>query len=559
HLARRQLRGERVAMGDAVGGERAGLAAGARAHADSGAQVHDRLGVVRHALLRRMRFGVPPQLLLDRARGGIAVDAVVAGQHALDVAIEDGESQAVRLGQDGAGGGAADAGQRIQRGEVARQFAAMLRHADPRGLMQEACAAVVAQPRPQRQHGVLVSRREIAQGRQCGHEALEVADHGGDLGLLQHHLGQPYAVGVAPARRGFALPGQVLAAMPVEPAQQPAGQAGDHGCLLMPAYLLGAGLAGAALAAAAGTSLPACTVSPSMCTLSASMLSNSAWPLPGGIVSCGACGLPSWLHQWASASGGRRRSAWLPGPSSFSASSNGLSWLAGLSTSEMSYWPPSACSSLPARLAVASAAPCQCARPLSTRVTLPACASCRLMPSSCRVLPSMCGVADSRNCQGSPAAVAVTLSGNGWPETRRPARSERLSSSTSLPRTTLPWLMSMPVSMRGILDGAFSACAGSAAIQSCNASRSTRGESICSCEITVGPPNRVCQGSARRPRAASRIGAPAPSALSVMPCRSSAGRGNRLGLAGLARRRSRPAARAWVCNMAVKRSGCSTR
>ena len=39
----------------------------------------------------------------------------------------------------------------------------------------------------------------------------------------------------------------------------------------------------------------------------------------------------------ASASGGRRRSAWLSGPSSFRASSSGLLRVAGVSVSETSY------------------------------------------------------------------------------------------------------------------------------------------------------------------------------------------------------------------------------
>ena len=148
---------------------------------------------------------------------------------------------------------------------------------------------------------------------------------------------------------------------------------------------------------------------------------------------------------------------------------------------------------------------------------------------------------------------------NGRPELRLPASSATSPSSDWSPRTTLPRLMLMPVSIRGMFGGLPAGSAGSALSQSCSAFRSTRGESISSWVITGGPPSRVCHGRASRPREASRIGALSPWALSVMPDSTSAGRGNRVGLAGLARFSSNPTLRAWVCSIAVKRSGCSSK
>ncbi len=219
--------------------------------------------------MRRVLFGQRPQLLLDRALAGMAVDAVQARQHALDVAVQDRDAQAVRLGQDGAGGRAADAGQGGQRVEVARQLAAVAFHAQPRGAVQEARAAVVAQARPQRQHGVLVGARQVGQGGQGVDEALEIVDDGGDLGLLQHDFRQPHPIGAARV-----LPGQVVSAVDVEPGQQRFGD-GCHGVLRA--------VAGAAVDPALAGAAPSLrSLRPLMCSEPMSMRSASRVPTRGG-------------------------------------------------------------------------------------------------------------------------------------------------------------------------------------------------------------------------------------------------------------------------------------
>ena len=56
------------------------------------------------------------------------------------------------------------------------------------------------------QHVVELGVGQIANRGKPGHELLEVRDHRGDLGLLQHDLGDPDPIGA-----GVLLPGQVSA------------------------------------------------------------------------------------------------------------------------------------------------------------------------------------------------------------------------------------------------------------------------------------------------------------------------------------------------------------
>ena len=81
--------------------------------------------------------------------------------------------------------------------------------------MQIAPTAVVTQTRPPVQHfvgGGNGQRDYIREGR---NEAVKLTLDGGDLGLLQHNLGDPNAVG-----GWILLPRQILAAVCFPPAQQ---------------------------------------------------------------------------------------------------------------------------------------------------------------------------------------------------------------------------------------------------------------------------------------------------------------------------------------------------
>jgi hypothetical protein len=109
-------------------------------------------------------------------------------------------------------------GQRREPLARARELGAVLGDDRLRGAMQVAGPAVVAEPAPEREHVVERRRGERAHVGKAGDEALEVAEHGRDLRLLQHHLGEPDAVRIA------ALPGQPVAAVLALPVDDAAGE-----------------------------------------------------------------------------------------------------------------------------------------------------------------------------------------------------------------------------------------------------------------------------------------------------------------------------------------------
>src|SRR5688500_14414589 len=86
---RRKLGLSSLAQREAIRGNRAQQARRPRTRAYSGAQLHDRLRVLRHAPARRAGIGDRPQPLLDAWVAGEPHDAELPGQHALDVAVED--------------------------------------------------------------------------------------------------------------------------------------------------------------------------------------------------------------------------------------------------------------------------------------------------------------------------------------------------------------------------------------------------------------------------------------------------------------------------------------
>ncbi len=300
-LRRGQHGRQAVTVGDACRRLRAQQAQRFAAHAYRGAEIHDRLRVIGRARFRRVCVGVVPQLLFDGAFARETGNAVIAREHALDVAIEDRKTQTVRLGEDRARGGTADARQRHQGVEIARKFAAMLLDAELRRTMQETGAPVIAQPRPEREHGVFIGGRQRRERRQALHEALEVTDDRDHLGLLQHDFGQPHAIGVARM-----LPGQVLATVMVVPAKQFACEDVHWG-----ATDEGVGVDDAE----AGTFGVARRCSPLMCTGPISTAFALTVPSSGGSVGEPPALIPA--HHSATASGGMRMSVWSFSPSSF--------------------------------------------------------------------------------------------------------------------------------------------------------------------------------------------------------------------------------------------------
>ena len=108
-----------------------------------------------------------------------------------------------------------ETGQAAQRLDISGQFTAVLRHEQLGGLMQVAGARVITQSLPQLEHRLLVRRRQGRHVRECADEALKIGDDGVHLGLLQHHLAEPYVV------RPTVVPPWQAALVSLEPVEQP--------------------------------------------------------------------------------------------------------------------------------------------------------------------------------------------------------------------------------------------------------------------------------------------------------------------------------------------------
>ena len=213
---------------------RAGTGAAVRlaARAQARAQVHQALGPGHHLVMtgccRQQVLRQRPEPALLRQRGQVAVEGQQPRQHALDVAVEDRDPLAEAESRDRRCGRAANAGQGLQLLGAGREGTAPLLDHGLGAAMQVARAAVIAQPAPERQHCLL---RRGGQGADIGktlEEARVIAQHGRDLGLLQHDLGQPDPVGIARA-----LPGQAaaaVAALPLDQArEEKKGRSGQRG------------------------------------------------------------------------------------------------------------------------------------------------------------------------------------------------------------------------------------------------------------------------------------------------------------------------------------------
>ncbi len=197
--------------------DEAGLLDGSRVSSltsEQRAQVHQALRVSRHVAHWQQRFRLLPELRLSFFLASVTFDGAVARQYAFDVAIENRAPLMEHQGADGGGGGTAYAGQCEDIVEVIWKFSVMPLHDELRRTVQIARTRVVAQPAPVRQHVVLARRCERGNIRETCYEALVIRDDGGDLGLLQHDLGQPHTVGIR------TLPRQAVAAILALPANE---------------------------------------------------------------------------------------------------------------------------------------------------------------------------------------------------------------------------------------------------------------------------------------------------------------------------------------------------
>lgn len=191
--------------------QRAQQAFGSARGTDRGAQIHHRLGEIAGALGRRQRRR-------GRADRRFVLQPEQSRDNALDIGVDYGGGLVERDRGDRSGGIVADSGQRAQLGLGARKGAAM--RCDHRASASDEIArpGIIAEPRPCC-HDVSLVRPgqtgEIGPARDPGGEAR--ADRC-DTGLLQHHFGQPDAIGIGALARPGA-PWQ-RAAMRVVPAQQ---------------------------------------------------------------------------------------------------------------------------------------------------------------------------------------------------------------------------------------------------------------------------------------------------------------------------------------------------
>src|SRR5690554_2814157 len=210
-------------VGGTVGVYRAPVTGRFGPGADQRAQVHDGLGIVGYPLVGGMGFGAFPESVENRCLARPAWYRVVSGQYPLYVTVQNGCALTKRLGDNGGGCGAANAGEALEGLLVLGKLPVMVRNQLPGGLVQIAGAGIIPQAGPVAEY--LVYRR-FCQGvdvRKADHKSLEVGDNGGYLGLLEHDLRDPY-----PIRVPVIVPRQVMPAVGVVPVQKTPGEAVGH-------------------------------------------------------------------------------------------------------------------------------------------------------------------------------------------------------------------------------------------------------------------------------------------------------------------------------------------
>ena len=209
------------------------LAARVPRRADRGPQLHERLVPVARPLGRHELPREGPGAPLQGGAGGDLLQEEQPREHALDVAVHQGLGLLVGDGADGAGRVLAHARQRAHvRGGRGEAPPVLLLH-DPRGGVQRPRTTVVAETGPLPQDVLL---RRLRQGRHRG-EAPEEAHPalGDDLhaGLLEHHLADPDAVGIArpppwQVPRRLAIPGEQVHVERADQRRLERGVGGRH-------------------------------------------------------------------------------------------------------------------------------------------------------------------------------------------------------------------------------------------------------------------------------------------------------------------------------------------
>lgn len=144
-------------------------------------------------------FGQLPEFLDSRLFPWILRDTEYAGQHADDIAVENGRRLIEGNAANCAGGVAAHAGQCDDGVEFFRKPATVVFDDLVRGLLQVAYTRVIAKTFPEFVQTGRTGFGSGVDGGQFTHPALPIRYDGFDLGLLEHYLGDPDCVRISSA------------------------------------------------------------------------------------------------------------------------------------------------------------------------------------------------------------------------------------------------------------------------------------------------------------------------------------------------------------------------
>lgn len=214
----RQDAGLTLAARDTDLEERASQATRLTWQADGGTELHQRLVESarmrgRHRLLRE-----PPHHLLRVDEPQVLLEAEHAREDPHDVAVDDRRSLSVGEAGDGARGVGPDAADGQKLRHRGREIPREARDDVFRSFVEPAGAAVVSEPAPQREDLFERGVGEVVETRKSSQKPAVERHHGGNAGLLQHHLADPDAVA-----RPIAAPRQV-ASVGREPGREEPGE-----------------------------------------------------------------------------------------------------------------------------------------------------------------------------------------------------------------------------------------------------------------------------------------------------------------------------------------------
>ena len=145
---------------------------------------------------------------------GPSVYSIKAGQYPFYVTVEYGGATAMTQGHYGPRGGTSYTGQCHQGVEIIGQASGEITGNYLCGPVHIPRPGIISQPRPEMQHPVQGSIGQGAGVREPFNKADEIRYYGLHLGLLQHDLGYPDAIGT-----DVLLPGEIMPAMLSEPGQ----------------------------------------------------------------------------------------------------------------------------------------------------------------------------------------------------------------------------------------------------------------------------------------------------------------------------------------------------